>query len=309
MPRLIDDLRAATRLMMPWHIAPSKQHQWTAHAQRVMKLLDLPMPVVLIDNVSDYYFTGTDQEQWNLAQHFPNMAPPWPLAFFEHRMPRTIHSKECGDSKMEMVGPHARAGFLVFGTERAQIEVKGEMPDNLHWVLSIEMFFDWGWRTGVEGCAGTWCIALDKEGQIIGDPWVQTYAAAEYNDAVRLNQSFMHPTLLAISFMHCRNVQVLDNAVSPPLAKKYAARHGGVKPTEYKTLVIEPLKQILRREGNADKTGIAHAMHICRGHLRDYREGKGLFGKYHQLVWTPSIVRGTKGKAEDVPAREVVVKI
>jgi len=42
-------------------------------------------------------------------------------------------------------------------------------------------------------------------------------------------------------------------------------------------------------------------------HFRDYREGKGLFGKYHQIVWTPMGVRGTKGK--DAPAREIMVKI
>jgi hypothetical protein len=48
-------------------------------------------------------------------------------------------------------------------------------------------------------------------------------------------------------------------------------------------------------------------MHICRGHFKDYREGRGLFGKYHQLVWHPSLVRGTKG---DKPAaREIEVKL
>jgi hypothetical protein len=48
-------------------------------------------------------------------------------------------------------------------------------------------------------------------------------------------------------------------------------------------------------------------MHICRGHFRDYREGKGLFGKYKQLVWTPMTVRGTRGK--DAPAREIEIKV
>jgi hypothetical protein len=38
--------------------------------------------------------------------------------------------------------------------------------------------------------------------------------------------------------------------------------------------VIEPLRQILRTQGRAHEHGIAKAMHICRGHLRDYREGE-----------------------------------
>ena len=50
-------------------------------------------------------------------------------------------------------------------------------------------------------------------------------------------------------------------------------------------------------------------MHICRGHFRDYREGKGLFGKYHKLVWTPATVRGTKKREGDVQEREIEIKV
>jgi hypothetical protein len=307
MPRLIDDLRAAKSVTMPRFVSPFKEARWDAHAKRIIDVLRDPVPVVLIDNVADYYFTGTDQENWNLGQHFPNMAPPFEIAWFEHRLPRTIHSKECGDTRMDMLGPHARMGLLVFGTERANLRGEG-LPDNLRWCLSIEMFFDYGWGD-IEGPCGTWHIALDREGQIIDEPWAQTFCPDAHADKFLLGQSFMHPALLAISFLHCRNVSVVENTVPAASAKKYAARHNGVRPTEYKTLVIEPLKQILRKEGGSGEHGVPHAMHICRGHFRDYREGKGLFGKYHQVVWTPSVVRGTKGKAEEMPAREIVVKI
>jgi hypothetical protein len=37
-------------------------------------------------------------------------------------------------------------------------------------------------------------------------------------------------------------------------------------------------------------------MHICRARFRDYREGRGLFGKDHQLVRTSRIVRGTRSR-------------
>jgi hypothetical protein len=101
---------------------------------------------------------------------------------------------------------------------------------------------------------------------------------------------------------------LMNNNVSMALAKKYMARHG-VDPTPYKTLVIEPLKQILRQEGGHQQGGnsLQKALHICRGHFRDYREGRGLFGKYHQLVWMPSLVRGTRGSK--APPREIEVKV
>ena len=174
MPRLIDDLRAAKRVMIPWHVAPHKEDLWAAHAKQVMRFVAEPsLPVVLIDNVADYYFTGTDQEQWDLGKHFPNMAPPFEMAWFEHRMPRTIHSAECGDTKMDLLGPHARMGLLVFGTERANVRGDG-LPDNLHWLLTIESFVDYGWRNGIEGPPGTWHLGIDKEGQLIDKPFATT---------------------------------------------------------------------------------------------------------------------------------------
>ena len=70
---------------------------------------------------------------------------------------------------------------------------------------------------------------------------------------------------------------------------------------------IEPLKAILRTEGRSDQVGVQKALHICRGHFRDYREGAGLFGKYHGVFWTPQIVRGTKGTS--APPREIKIKV
>ena len=48
---------------------------------------------------------------------------------------------------------------------------------------------------------------------------------------------------------------IIDNAVDKPLAKKWAAKHGGMRPTAYKTFVIEPLKAMLRNEGRATSKG------------------------------------------------------
>jgi len=120
--------------------------------------------------------------------------------------------------------------------------------------------------------------------------------------------SFYHPTLLAVCFLHCKNVKIVEETVDKPLAKKYRERTG-IQPTPYKTLVIEPLKQILRTEGRSGEVGIQRAMHICRGHFADYTDGKGLFGKYHGRFWIPATVRGTKRGGEKPPAREIEVRV
>ena len=34
-----------------------------------------------------------------------------------------------------------------------------------------------------------------------------------------------------------------------------------------------------------DPAGLKRALHICRGHFKDYREGRGLFAKTHGIWW------------------------
>src|SRR5215471_5397777 len=114
MSRLIDDLRAQRRLTQPWFVAPENEPAWEKDGRQLWKFLsNSQLPVLKIDNVAEYYYVGTDQEQWNLEKHFPNLAPVFPVAWFEHKIPKRIHSKECGDSDMsEVLGSKARAGFL-----------------------------------------------------------------------------------------------------------------------------------------------------------------------------------------------------
>ena len=45
---------------------------------------------------------------------------------------------------------------------------------------------------------------------------------------------------------------------------------------------------------NERGVGAKKALHICRGHVKDFRRSeKGLFGKYRDLYWWESHVRGT----------------
>jgi hypothetical protein len=304
MPRLLDDIRSMGKLEKPWFVRADKESIWAAHAAELFQLLDDPMPVLLIDNVAEYYFTGTDQEQWNIDRDFPNLAPPFPAFWAEHRMPSLIHSKECGDTDVKAILPlGGRVGMMVRACDPK--DVKGEgIPANVKWILWAELFVDYGQRPP-QGPHGSIFLAVDAEGALVENPWMQSFVRAEDAEIMQTLMTWLYPMLLTVSFLHCKNVAIVDHAVDRPLAKKWHARHG-IWPTTYKTLVIEPLKQILRREGGADKVGIQRAMHICRGHFKDYREGRGLFGKYHQLIWQPSLVRGTKGKAAP---REIEVKI
>jgi len=71
-------------------------------------------------------------------------------------------------------------------------------------------------------------------------------------------------------------------------------------------LEIEPMKKVLKSEGNIDEVGLQRALHICRGHFKDYSNGKGLFGKHKGLYWWDSTVRGTESEGKIIKDYNIV---
>lgn len=308
MPRLIDDLRSGgASLQMPWFVAPRLEDDWEKHTSRVMDLLrgDEQLPVLLIDNVSEYYFQS-EQEHWDLVDDFPNLAPPFQQWWSEFKLPPRIHSKEKGDTDMSHLVHNGRVGVLATATDAKEANGEG-IPEAAKWILWCELFVDFGERhCTAQGTHGSIFLCIDEHGVLVDRPSMQSFDGGSHADVMRSYMTWLYPMLLAVCFLHCKNVIIVDNSVAPKLAKRYRERHG-VTPRPFKTLVIEPLKKILRTEGRSGSVGLAKAMHICRGHFKDYRQGRGLFGKYHQLVWQPMLVRGSKG--EKAPAREIEVKL
>lgn len=314
MPRLIDDIRIRG-VQMPLFVHRSMEEPWFKYAKHILTGLSYPdrLPVLLIDNVADYYYVGTGQEYWDLRRDFPNLAPPFPTFWCEHRLARRIHSDITGDQDMSnLIGKEGRQGVFFHAIDVTKESVEGcpfPIPSGTRWLYWMDVFVQYDHVHGdrAHGPHGAICMPVDEHGSCLDTPSIQSYAGAEHTETMKLMVNWVYPSLLAITFLHCKNVTIIDEAVPKPLAKKYAARHNGMQPVRYKTLVIEPLKAVLRTQGRSGEVGLAKALHICRGHFRDYREGRGLFGKYHALVWTPMTIRGTKGK--DAPAREIQIKV
>jgi hypothetical protein len=111
----------------------------------------------------------------------------------------------------------------------------------MHWALTIEIFIDYRIKGIIEGPQRSIHMAIDTERQLIGKPWMQAFFRQELTEIMPSLMAWTLPTLLAISFMHCKNVTVIDESVPKPLAKKYYARTGQW-PMRYKTLEIRPLQ-------------------------------------------------------------------
>jgi len=98
--------------------------------------------------------------------------------------------------------------------------------------------------------------------------------------------------LLTLCFMHCKNTTL--RTIQPPAKlNKARLKRGNSSLAVYKILDIEPMKKILEDQGGQQHTGLKKALHICRGHFKDYSVGKGLFGRGRGLYWWDMHLRGT----------------
>ena len=113
------------------------------------------------------------------------------------------------------------------------------------------------------------------------------------------------PALLALSFMFCRNVRKKETEPPSKLSRAYAKRHGQPL-TRYYVLEIDPMKEVLRREGDSEATGLKRALHICRGHFATYSAERPLFGRRAGRFWKPMHVRGAV--TEGVIAKDYEIK-
>jgi hypothetical protein len=103
---------------------------------------------------------------------------------------------------------------------------------------------------------------------------------------------FFNPLFLSLSFMNCKNIERKENSPSTKIQKKRENKNRFPLVT-YHVLEIRSITKILREQGKSDSLGIKHALHICRGHFKDYNKGKGLFGKYKGLYWWDMHTRGS----------------
>jgi hypothetical protein len=283
--------------------------KWTTELAKAMPV------VVSMDNVADYYWENP-KDDWRIEKgDFPCLAPPWPLTFLEYRAPARIVTRKGTELFPKELGE--RFGILLdsatFGCEEMAFRGLPDCPflpghssreaidhliEGCQWVQQASVFAE----THKEILLlGTFCWFLNHQGafhfpvkEIGGAPFLPPFAAhLEEETLRRLGHdcwAFLSPALLAISFIHCRNTKLIDHAPSLALRKATERRHG-IRPVTFKTLEIEPVKKILAEQGNVQQSGLRMALHICRGHFKDYRSS-GLFGKQKGLYWWDQHVRG-----------------
>jgi hypothetical protein len=171
---------------------------------------------------------------------------------------------------------------------------------------------------------GCWFVMIDETGQVlqrknhafffIVSPEELAYLVKREKEGSEwaveaFSKAYGHHGAIALAtlqFMNCKNVIIHDN---PPTRqqRRQAARQGKRPPVTYKTLEIVPIRKILAKAYVGSATPLTErALHIVRGHMKDYRYGRGL-GKFHikGLWWWHPQTRGTEAAGRVVKDYEV----
>ena len=235
--------------------------------------------VFFIDNVAEYFYEISDQEYWDLNNDFPNIAPPLNTMWFEWKGTELINSNGAIKSTQN------------FAKLKLAALVKAFTNKDNGWLLFFLPFASDNNSESVKIMNFIFMIEVSKNGQYIDDTFkVATTSSNSYeqeNDRSGA-EGWLFPIAMALSFIHCRNVQIIP--------KGKGVHHNGRDrnaPTfRYHVLQIEPMKKVLAEKAEKNNTDIKMAVHICRGHFKDYRNGNGLFGKFKDVYWWDQQLRG-----------------
>ena len=326
MPRFIDHLLAAkkwrTELFgLPPEVFESAEELLDRKANlcQVLRMAT----VLAIDNVAHYYFNTAKGERKDGPEQFPQLAPPFPCAFYEYDLEPSTYDHMFTDGESSLPRLLNQVGILVQGIDVEQFRDECPYEDsflqehrsdvNAKWVLLIAVFARHKSDRELRGPVSLLRLAVGEDGQptskLRSSIWGagdEVHDQLDFDNSVEIHQlcGLALPAYLATSFLHCRNVITEDKSPPPKLSKAHNRRHGEPL-VRFKTLIIEPMKQVLRKQGQIEHQGLSYALHLCRGHFKDYRNSAGLFGRHKGLFWWDLHTRGSLDQGAVVKDYEI----
>ena len=268
-----------------------------------------------IQNVSDYFWTYKDEEDWQWSDF--TIAPPFPFFSTRYTLPDHLGPMFAGVENLTVFRLAERAPVSELSvTAGPDTDINPYPPTWLpdaKWHMELLTFGARGRRVDPPM---TWFMAVDERGQLMrylghAALWAVAMQKPKPGQQVIgiIPNTFLQISFLALTFLHCRNVEVIS---PPPPTRKRLPRKLKFE-SRYHRLKVNAIGQ--RREARpapGQPTGIGQALHIVRGHFREYGPefGKGLlFGKYAGRYWVAahtsgSLETGIVTKDYDVEAPE-----
>lgn len=252
--------------------------------------------VFSVDNVAKYYINHA--QSVDLADFLPTYAPPFEKFWVEYDTGRNLPS----------LAGHQRVGILFNGYDHVGADwFNGSESDPDGWRWSLEAFIYIEVDRKVCGPFFCWRIFVAEDGHLIKEhlelPKCEMFGDFQDSSWKQLNvtlnwqaREMLRPALLALGFMHCKNV--VQESHDPPSKSRKQRREDGSPKATYRTLDIEAMRRTLHVDGGVESNGLGRALHICRGHFKTFSPEAPLMGKGVGTYWWPSHVRGKKERGQ-----------
>ena len=275
--------------------------------------------VIRIDNVDRYYHEIAKDSDGMSFLSFPNVAMPFQNMFLSCEEPHGIPLDGDGIQprygiwfyttpiRQAMQDVHLEY-YAHLETNRPQLEKRGvkTMTIAIHYLQPSRIEQPYGIGLNV--------FAIKEDGEILNlregkewalfktgiefEQWLERKANVQFDEADdwlrKTTLEMIAVGLFAVSLLHCKNVELVDGETTKQERRptKLFERKKGTPAAKWKVLNIEPMRRVLREEGQIETNGLLNALHICRGHFKDYRHGKGLFGRHKDIYWWDQQLRG-----------------
>lgn len=262
---------------------------WTSIEDEICEMVRAKVresTVVIADNVAEHLYASRQTISFtDLLTDFPNVAPPWKVMFIE--------SKRMPDPKMK-----AATGLQGFGILfEVDENEKDDWESAGRWNYTTTVLMNFGDTMLINVVRPVFHVT--KDGSIVsedGQPLIELMGPAELPTILQEYQKggfrddlvWIAPAFMALCYANCRNVSVKEVAVPEKVQHKRKKRGFTFR---YYVLEIQPMRELMLSEGGEEMLGIRQALHICRGHFKDFSE-KGLFGKHHGMYWWADHARG-----------------
>jgi len=274
-----------------------------------------------MDEVAHWYWSVDDKDLWGW-EDFPCVIPPWVSSWFEWNFPKTIRANgkvertsgvglyKCGSHVLRF-GPRSVRTVDLKKVVPALLGTQFPFPEeglvfDMSTLVVIRTFFKT--LRGLESGFFT-AMCLREDGSIIDRSILMGPSGPMFRSAYRrvdkdLIRDFMQnttfPLMLALSLLHCNNVSVVDKKHPHKKGKKKSKNPEKKGKLQFKLLKIDTMKQVVSggSGSNGECEKMKKALHTYRGHFKDYRKGKGLFGRLKGLYWWSEGERGDKSEGE-----------
>lgn len=141
-------------------------------------------------------------------------------------------------------------------------------------------------------------MSIDSAGEIIDSDYlsVEEYGIKEYFNDELIRPLFNQLTMMiayVFAFANCKNVELIEKSWPDKIQKK-RIKTGKLPLVSYRQVVISTISGKKIDITNHDGQHSSPALHLMRGHFKDFSNGRGLFGKYNGKYWWNQSMRGDK---------------